>query len=120
MGCGWGIDSQAGLVDHAAYFSGATGTCLGDGQNHFIQLPGPPNEQALGHADDRNVVDAPVPFLAIIIEEEAKDRYEEFVDQMVKHHTPEAEEFFRTMVVNESKHEAELTSRRISLCLSAT
>ncbi len=53
--------------------------------------------------------------LAIIIEEEAKDRYEEFVDQMVKHHTPEAEEFFRTMVVNESKHEAELTRRRNSL-----
>jgi rubrerythrin len=53
--------------------------------------------------------------LAIIIEEEAKDRYEEFVDQMAKHHTPEAEEFFRAMVVNESRHEAELTSRRDSL-----
>ena len=53
--------------------------------------------------------------LAVIIEEEAKDRYEEFVDQMVKHRTPEAEEFFRTMVVNESKHEAELASRRDAL-----
>src|SRR5512137_2008596 len=53
--------------------------------------------------------------LAIINEEETKDRYEEFVDQMVKHHTPDAEDFFRTMVVNESKHEAELTSRRNSL-----
>jgi erythrin-vacuolar iron transport family protein len=53
--------------------------------------------------------------LAIIIEEEAKDRYEEFVDQMAKHHTPDAEEFFRTMVMNEAKHEAELSSRRRSL-----
>ncbi len=53
--------------------------------------------------------------LAIIIEEEAKDRYEEFVDQMAKHHTPEAEEFFRAMVTNEARHEAELTSRRRSL-----
>jgi erythrin-vacuolar iron transport family protein len=53
--------------------------------------------------------------LAIFIEEEAKDRYEEFVDQMAKHHTPEAEEFFRTMVVNEAKHEAELSSRRRSM-----
>ncbi len=53
--------------------------------------------------------------LAIIIEEEAKERYEEFVDQMAKHRTLEAEEFFRSMVVNEAKHEAELTNRRNSL-----
>jgi len=50
--------------------------------------------------------------LAIIIEEEAKDRYGEFVDQLVQHHTPEAEGFFRDMVVNETKHETELTNRR--------
>ncbi|MBZ5498073.1 MAG: ferritin family protein [Acidobacteriia bacterium] len=53
--------------------------------------------------------------LAILIEEEAKDRYAEFVDQMVLHHTPDAAEFFRTMIGNEARHEAELSVRRRSL-----
>jgi rubrerythrin len=53
--------------------------------------------------------------LAILIEEEAKDRYAEFVDQMVLHHTPDAAEFFHTMSGNEAKHEAALTARRRSL-----
>lgn len=53
--------------------------------------------------------------LAILIEEEAKDRYEEFVDQMVIHHTPEAAHFFRMMVDNEAKHETALTTWRESL-----
>ena len=35
--------------------------------------------------------------LAILIEEEAKDRYQEFVDQLELHHTPQAASFFRFM-----------------------
>ena len=50
--------------------------------------------------------------LAVLIEEEAKERYEEFADQMKLHHTPEAEKFFRFMARNEEKHRAELADRR--------
>jgi erythrin-vacuolar iron transport family protein len=53
--------------------------------------------------------------LAILIEEEARERYSEFVDQMAQHRTEEAARFFRDMVDNESKHEMELKARRISL-----
>ncbi len=53
--------------------------------------------------------------LAILIEEEARERYLEFVDQMVLHHTPEAADFFRAMAGNETRHGAELSVRRISL-----
>jgi erythrin-vacuolar iron transport family protein len=50
--------------------------------------------------------------LAILIEEEAKERYKEFVDQMTVHHNPEAAAFFRQMIGNEAKHEAELLQHR--------
>lgn len=50
--------------------------------------------------------------LAILIEEEAKDRYEELASQMELHRTPEAAAFFRQMIRNEAKHEEELASRR--------
>jgi len=53
--------------------------------------------------------------LAVLIEEEAKERYEEFTAQMEAHHTPEAASFFRFMVGNEAKHEAELAARRTML-----
>jgi rubrerythrin len=53
--------------------------------------------------------------LAIFIEEEAKERYTEFYDQMVLHHTPEAAAFFYEMIGNENKHEVELTMRRRSM-----
>lgn len=53
--------------------------------------------------------------LAILVEEEAKERYEEFVQQMELHHTPEAAKFFRFMVVNEAKHGQELSERRRKL-----
>lgn len=53
--------------------------------------------------------------LAVLIEEEARDRYEEFAGQMETHRTPEAAQFFRTMVVNEEKHRAELAARRRDL-----
>lgn len=50
--------------------------------------------------------------LAILIEEEAKERYEEFTEQMELHRTPEAASFFRYMAANEAKHERELAERR--------
>lgn len=52
--------------------------------------------------------------LAILIEEEARDRYEEFADQMELHRTDEAAAFFRQMASNEEKHRAELAARRRS------
>ena len=57
--------------------------------------------------------------LAVLIEEEAKERYEEFAEQMEAHHTPEAARFFRFMSSNEEKHRAELAARRASLFGSA-
>jgi rubrerythrin len=53
--------------------------------------------------------------LAILIEDEARDRYQEFADQMDLHHTPDAARFFRQMAANETKHGAELTARRTRL-----
>lgn len=53
--------------------------------------------------------------LAILVEEEAQERYLEFVDQMEQHHTPEAAEFFAAMARNEQKHGEELRARRRSL-----
>lgn len=50
--------------------------------------------------------------LAVLIEEEARERYEEFADQMEAHHTPEAAGFFRLMAGNEEKHRVELAARR--------
>jgi rubrerythrin len=52
--------------------------------------------------------------LAILIEEEARDRYLEFVDQLELHHTAEAADFFRNMAVNETKHGTELAARRVA------
>ena len=53
--------------------------------------------------------------LAVLVEEEAKDRYEEFADQMEKHHNPEAAKFFRFMLAIEAKHESRLAERRRGL-----
>jgi len=50
--------------------------------------------------------------LAILIEEEAMDRYDEFADQMEIHRTPEAAAFFRLMSGNEARHGEELRRRR--------
>jgi erythrin-vacuolar iron transport family protein len=57
--------------------------------------------------------------LAILIEEEARDRYEEFADQMDLHHTPEAARFFRALSGNEEKHRLELAERRAALFADA-
>ena len=53
--------------------------------------------------------------LAVLIEEEAKERYEELAAQMEVHHTPEAASFFRVMVGNEAKHGEQLAARRATL-----
>ncbi|MCC7013141.1 MAG: ferritin family protein [Planctomycetes bacterium] len=53
--------------------------------------------------------------LAILVEEEAKERYEEFVEQMETHRTPDAARFFRFMAANEEKHRGELAARRTQL-----
>jgi len=53
--------------------------------------------------------------LAVLIEEEARERYAEFVEQMEMHHTPEAAAFFRVMAGSEEKHRAELWRRRREL-----
>ena len=53
--------------------------------------------------------------LAILIEEEAEERYREFVHQMETHDTPGVARFFRFMAVNEAKHGKELAVRREKL-----
>jgi rubrerythrin len=53
--------------------------------------------------------------LAILVEEEAQERYLELVDQMEQHHTPEAAKFFATMASNEKKHGDTLRARRHAL-----
>jgi rubrerythrin len=53
--------------------------------------------------------------LAILIEEEAGERYLEFAEQMENQHTAEAARFFRTMIANEVKHGEELAERRRAL-----
>jgi rubrerythrin len=50
--------------------------------------------------------------LAVLVEEEAEERYREFVHQMETHHSPGAARFFRFMAVNEAKHGQELAQRR--------
>jgi len=53
--------------------------------------------------------------LAILVEEEARERYEELAHQMETHNTPEAGKFFRYMVENEAKHAEDLADRREAL-----
>ena len=51
--------------------------------------------------------------LAILVEDEAQERYADFAEQMDQHRTPQAAQFFRYMVENEAKHGRELLARRI-------
>ena len=53
--------------------------------------------------------------LAIAIEEEAQERYDEFAEQLEAHHSPEVEKFFRFMSENEIKHAEVLTAQRTEL-----
>ena len=57
--------------------------------------------------------------LAILIEEEAEERYEELAHQLEGHRTPEAARFFRTMIANEAKHRRRLSERRGHLFAAA-
>ncbi len=50
--------------------------------------------------------------LAILVEDEARERYEEFAEQMEVHHTTDAAKFYRFMAGNEAKHGADLAARR--------
>lgn len=50
--------------------------------------------------------------LAILIEEEAEERYHEFAEQMDGTSTVDAARFFRFMANNEKKHGKELLARR--------
>jgi rubrerythrin len=53
--------------------------------------------------------------LAILIEDEARERYEEFAEQMEVHHTADAAKFYRFMAQNEAKHGADIAARRKEL-----
>jgi len=53
--------------------------------------------------------------LAVAIEEEARERYLEFVDQMTRHHTPEAAEFFDRIANSELTHAERIRQRRRAL-----
>ncbi len=53
--------------------------------------------------------------LAVFVEEEAEQRYREFADQMRKHHTDEAAEFFHKLAAIEHNHAVRLGRRRKAL-----
>jgi rubrerythrin len=53
--------------------------------------------------------------LATLVEEEAKERYEELAAQMENQRTLEAAAFFHLMVKNEARHGEELAKRRKAL-----
>jgi rubrerythrin len=53
--------------------------------------------------------------LAVLIEEEARDRYWEFADQLAAHDTPEVADFFARMARIEDRHRGELLERRRTL-----
>lgn len=53
--------------------------------------------------------------LAVLVEEEAKERYEEFAQQMEIHHNPTAAGFFLFMLKIEALHEGRLADRRKQL-----
>jgi erythrin-vacuolar iron transport family protein len=52
---------------------------------------------------------------AVLVEEEACERYEDLAAQMETHDTPAAADFFRFMVKNEAKHGQELAARRTEM-----
>lgn len=53
--------------------------------------------------------------LAILVDEEAAERYEEFAVQLQVHHTPEAATFFHRIAEDEAVHVEELRERRTRL-----
>ncbi len=57
--------------------------------------------------------------LAILIEDEARERYREFARVLGKRYPGDASDFFATMAVNETKHAQQLSTRRKKLFKSA-
>lgn len=57
--------------------------------------------------------------LAVLIEEEARDRYRELAEQLATHDTPEVADFFTRMARIEEHHRSELLERRQTLFGSA-
>jgi len=53
--------------------------------------------------------------LAILVEEEAKERYQELAENLELHNTREAARFFRFMVGCEAKHGEDLSAKRREL-----
>lgn len=53
--------------------------------------------------------------LAILIEEEANERYQEFAASMEAHRTPDAARFFHWMAQNEARHGEQLAKKRQQL-----
>lgn len=53
--------------------------------------------------------------LAVLIEEEARDRYWEFAEQLATHDTPEVADFFSRMARIEDRHRTELLDCRRTL-----
>jgi rubrerythrin len=53
--------------------------------------------------------------LAILVEEEAEERYRELADNLEFHNTKEAASFFRFMVTCEARHGEELSAKRREL-----
>lgn len=50
--------------------------------------------------------------LAVLVEEESRDRYVDFSEQLGSHATPEAAAFFKTMAGYEEKHRTDLLAQR--------
>jgi rubrerythrin len=50
--------------------------------------------------------------LAVLVEEEARERYDDFADFLERRYTPEAALFFRFMARNEERHRKELVDKR--------
>jgi rubrerythrin len=57
--------------------------------------------------------------LAILVEEEAEERYRELADNLEFHNTKDAARFFRFMMTCEAKHGEELSAKRQELFRSA-
>jgi len=53
--------------------------------------------------------------LAILVEEEAEERYQELADNLELHNTKDAARFFRFMMTCEAKHGEELSAKRREL-----
>ncbi len=77
------------------------------------QPPGLPEDQMSHDIDFSSLSLRDTLDLAISVEEEAKERYDDFAEQMDAHRTPEAAKFFRFMAANEIKHAEKLREQRL-------